>query len=118
MNNLQNAASEVSSIAYANDTKKAFDPMTILMIVNIIIGIARLIEECKLNRKEVRGRAENLKSTDRLKVGRIIRRNLRKNKYPDLDRADILDGLCKFCYNHSDDEVEQIIQDSINDTTQ
>jgi hypothetical protein len=112
MESLKNAAVIVSSYSYADDTKKQFDPLTILMIISIIISLTKLIQQCKLNNQEVKDKANTMNYLEKMQVKRRIKKFIRKNKYPDKDEGKILDGLKSVCYNSSEDEIGKILQEA------
>lgn len=95
---VENIASDIldKTIAKTDKEKYSFiDPITILMLISITIGIIRVIQECrkdKLNKlsnkektdlvlEEIRKNAKNLGILNKWKIKRIMKKTLNKDQY-------------------------------------
>jgi len=76
---IQEAAAQTSAIAYADDQKKQFDPLTILMLISVITSIITAIKKCK-EEKDVPKAAQKRGIIDRTIVHRIVKKTLAGDK--------------------------------------
>jgi hypothetical protein len=73
--NIENAAKLTAELAYKDDQKKQFDPMTIIMLISVIMSVITAIKKCK-DEKDVPKAAAKRGIVDRTIVHRIVKKTL------------------------------------------
>ncbi len=98
---LINIAEKIAASANAKDENFGFDPFTIIAIINIIIGITRIIIECRKNRDTAFATVRKPGIFARFMLKREIRKNFPPNK-----RKCVYDAIIAVAPSLSNEELE------------
>lgn len=93
-------AERINKEAKAENENFAFDPFTIIAIINVIIGLIRIIMECRKNREEAKGMIRK----PGIIAKYIMKREIRKS-FPASERRCVYNAMLKVCSNLTDAEL-------------
>lgn len=101
---IQDAAMKVAADLNAKDKRYGFDPFTIIAIINCIIGIVRLIYECRKNRVT----AKKLMRKPGL-VSRFMMKRAVKQHFLPHEVTDVYNSMLNVSKQMSEQELDDIL---------
>jgi|688.fasta_scaffold465994_1 hypothetical protein len=113
----------IDNMKLTNDKDYGIDPITIIIVIGVILSLIRVIQECRANRKLVKNKQEIasmmkkeiqeviLKNTwlNRLRLQRIIKKNITKDQYKIYGKA-LQNSIMETGINLTDDEVYTLME--------
>lgn len=98
---LVSVANKIATTANAKDKNFSIDPFTIIAIINVIVGLIRIIMECRKRRDQAKAIIRKPGILARF----IMRREIRKN-FPPSQRKSLYDAMLVVSSSLSDKELD------------
>ena len=110
MSVIDNAGQKMAGMVYADDTKKQFDPFTILMLISLIVSVIGVIQRC-VEAKKVSGKAKKRGVIDNMILRRIVKKQVGKEQWK-AEGDKIMEALYTVGAESTTEEVEEAYQDA------